>query len=179
MISGNVPQGADLSSSAALEVAVGKLQQLYHLPQDDTELALSGQQAENLSVGCHCSMMEQLSSALGEKDNVLLIDYRSLKTQAVSLPEGIALVIINSNFKRTLIGSEYNAGREQCEAGARYHDLSRIARRFSALDGIIKYDFSSRCWFYRHSELKIVLPAINDLTLSPLFSYVIGYIFIP
>lgn len=140
------PKGADLSSSASLEVALGKLQQLYHLPQDGPELALNGQQAENLSVGCRCDMMDQLISAPGEKNNALLIDCRSLKTQAVTLPEGVAVVIINSNVKRTLVGSEYDAGREPCEAGARYHDLSRITRRFNnALDGISEYDFSSRC----------------------------------
>ena len=121
VISGNVPQGAGLSSSASLEVAVGKaLQQLYQLPLDGSELALNGQQAENQFVGCNCGIMDQLISALGEKDNALLIDCRSLATQAVPLPEGVSVVIINSNFKRTLVGSEYNTRREQCEAGARY-----------------------------------------------------------
>lgn len=121
VISGNVPQGAGLSSSASLEVAVGKaLQQLYQLPLNGTELALNGQQAENDFVGCQCGIMDQLISALGEKDHALLIDCRSLTTTAVPLPAGAAVIIINTNFKRTLVGSEYNTRREQCERGARF-----------------------------------------------------------
>ncbi|MDU2022721.1 MAG: galactokinase, partial [Leclercia adecarboxylata] len=64
--------------------------------------------------------MDQLISALGKKDHALLIDCRSLGTKAVSLPKGAAVIIINSNFKRTLVGSEYNTRREQCETGARF-----------------------------------------------------------
>ncbi len=121
VISGNVPQGAGLSSSAALEVAVGKVfQQLYHLPLDGVQLALNGQEAENQFVGCNCGIMDQLISALGKKDHALLIDCRTLGTKAVPMPQGVSVVIINSNFKRTLVGSEYNTRREQCETGARF-----------------------------------------------------------
>lgn len=121
VISGNVPQGAGLSSSASLEVAVGKVfQQLYHLTLDGTQLALNGQEAENQFVGCNCGIMDQLISALGKKDHALLIDCRSLGSKAVPMPQGVAVVIINSNFKRTLVGSEYNTRREQCETGARF-----------------------------------------------------------
>ncbi len=121
VISGNVPQGAGLSSSAALEVAVGTVfQQLYHLPLDGAQLALIGQEAENQFVGCNCGIMDQLISALGKKDHALLIDCRTLGTKAVPMPQGVSVVIINSNFKRTLVGSEYNTRREQCETGARF-----------------------------------------------------------
>ncbi|EBN3404839.1 galactokinase [Salmonella enterica subsp. enterica serovar Heidelberg] len=120
VISGNVPQGAGLSSSASLEVAVGTVfQQLYHLPLDGAQIALNGQEAENQFVGCNCGIMDQLISALGKKDHALLIDCRTLGAKAVSMPKGVAVVIINSNFKRTLVGSEYNTRREQCETGAR------------------------------------------------------------
>jgi len=121
VISGNVPQGAGLSSSASLEVAVGTVfQKLYHLPLDGTQIALNGQEAENQFVGCNCGIMDQLISALGKQDHALLIDCRSLGSKAVSMPEGVAVIIINSNFKRTLVGSEYNIRREQCETGARF-----------------------------------------------------------
>lgn len=121
VISGNVPQGAGLSSSASLEVAVGTVfQQLYHLALDGAQIALNGQEAENQFVGCNCGIMDQLISALGKKDHALLIDCRSLGTKAVPMPKGVAVVIINSNFKRTLVGSEYNTRREQCETGARF-----------------------------------------------------------
>lgn len=121
VISGNVPQGAGLSSSASLEVAVGTVfQQLYHLALDGAQIALNGQEAENQFVGCNCGIMDQLISALGKKDSALLIDCRSLGTKAVSMPQGVAIVIINSNFKRSLVGSEYNTRRQQCETGARF-----------------------------------------------------------
>ncbi|WP_437608426.1 galactokinase [Erwinia sp. V71] len=127
VISGNVPQGAGLSSSASLEVAVGTVfQQLYQLPLSGAEIALNGQEAENQFVGCNCGIMDQLISALGEKDHAMLLDCRTLGTRAVSMPEEIAVVIINSNFRRTLVGSEYNTRREQCESGARFFGKSSL-----------------------------------------------------
>ncbi|QDY41379.1 galactokinase [Candidatus Pantoea soli] len=121
VISGNVPQGAGLSSSASLEVAVGTVfRQLYQLPLDGAAIAVNGQEAENQFVGCNCGIMDQLISALGQPDHAMLLDCRTLSTRAVSLPQDVAVVIINSNFRRTLVGSEYNTRREQCEAGARF-----------------------------------------------------------
>lgn len=127
VISGNVPQGAGLSSSASLEVAVGKaIQQLYQLPLDGVQLALNGQQAENQFVGCNCGIMDQLISALGKKDHALLIDCRSLETHAVPMPKDMAVMIINSNVKRGLVGSEYNVRREQCEEAAAFFKVAAL-----------------------------------------------------
>ena len=121
VIKGNVPQGAGVSSSASLEVAVGTFfKALYGLSLDGKQIALLSQEAENQFVGCNCGIMDQLISALGEEGHALLIDCRTLDTKPVHLPEGTAVVIINSNFKRTLVGSEYNTRRQQCEAGARF-----------------------------------------------------------
>lgn len=118
-VSGNVPQGAGLSSSAALEVVIGQtFKTLYNLLISQQEIALNGQQAENEFVGCHCGIMDQLISAEGEENHALLIDCRSLETKAVSMPDDMAVVIINSNKKRGLVDSEYNTRREQCEAAA-------------------------------------------------------------
>ncbi|WP_459176182.1 galactokinase [Ewingella americana] len=127
VISGNVPQGAGLSSSASLEVAVGQaLKSLYDLPLDGVALALNGQEAENQFVGCNCGIMDQLISALGKQDHALLIDCRSLETRAVSMPKNAAVVIINSNVKRGLVDSEYNARREQCETAARFFGVKAL-----------------------------------------------------
>lgn len=127
VISGNVPQGAGLSSSASLEVAVGQaLKSLYDLPLDGVALALNGQEAENQFVGCNCGIMDQLISALGKENHSLLIDCRSLETRAVSMPENAAVVIINSNVKRGLVDSEYNARREQCEVAARFFGVKAL-----------------------------------------------------
>ena len=119
-ISGDVPQGAGLSSSASLEVAVAKMfQVLYDLPLDGTQLALIGQEAENQFVGCNCGIMDQLISALGQAQHALLIDCRSLESYPVSIPKDFAVVIINSNIKRGLVDSEYNTRRQQCETAAK------------------------------------------------------------
>ncbi|HGM5493253.1 TPA: galactokinase [Serratia fonticola] len=127
VISGNVPQGAGLSSSASLEVAVGQvLQALYQLPLDGVALALNGQEAENQFVGCNCGIMDQLISALGKQDHALLIDCRSLETRAVPMPADVAVVIINSNVKRGLVDSEYNTRRKQCEAAARFFGVKAL-----------------------------------------------------
>ena len=118
-VSGNVPQGAGLSSSAALEVVIGQtFNALFDLSLTQQEIALIGQQAENQFVGCNCGIMDQLISAEGEAGHALLIDCRSLETKAVSLPAELSVVIINSNKKRGLVGSEYNTRRQQCETAA-------------------------------------------------------------
>ncbi len=126
-VSGNVPQGAGLSSSAALEVVIGQtFKTLYNLEISQAEVALNGQQAENEFVGCNCGIMDQLISAEGKENHALLIDCRSLETQAVSMPEDMAVVIINSNKKRGLVDSEYNTRREQCEEAARIFGVKAL-----------------------------------------------------
>ena len=126
-ISGDIPQGAGLSSSASLEVATGSFfTALYQLPFDATQIALIGQQAENHFVGCNCGIMDQLISARGKAGHALLIDCRSLQTRPVAMPEGIAVVIVNSNVRRGLVGSEYNARRRQCEEAARFFGVKAL-----------------------------------------------------
>lgn len=134
-ISGNVPQGAGLSSSAALEVAIGQtIKTLYQLPISQKEIALNGQKAENQFVGCNCGIMDQLISACGEENHALLIDCRSLETSAVTMPENMVVMIINTNKKRGLVDSEYNTRRQQCEEAA--HILNVTALRDATLDDL-------------------------------------------
>ncbi|AIU67712.1 galactokinase [Vibrio coralliilyticus] len=118
-VSGNVPQGAGLSSSAALEVVIGQtFKVLYNLEMTQAEVALNGQQAENEFVGCNCGIMDQMISAEAMENHAMLLDCRSLETQPVSMPEDVAVMIINSNKQRGLVGSDYNTRREQCETAA-------------------------------------------------------------
>ncbi|MBE1275712.1 galactokinase [Enterovibrio baiacu] len=120
-VTGNVPQGAGLSSSASLEVVIGQtFKILFKLNVTQADIALIGQQAENDFVGCNCGIMDQLISAEGLENHALLIDCRSLDTLPVSMPQDIAVVIINSNKKRGLVDSEYNTRRLQCESAARF-----------------------------------------------------------
>jgi len=146
VISGNVPQGAGLSSSASLEVAVGQaFKALGKLDISQAEIALNGQQAENQFVGCNCGIMDQFISALGQRNHALLIDCRSLQTRAVAMPAGFDVVIINSNVRRGLVDSEYNTRRAQCEAAAAHFgvkalrdlDLPQFEARATELDPVV------------------------------------------
>ncbi|MGI9276067.1 MAG: galactokinase [Endozoicomonas sp.] len=126
-IIGNVPQGAGLSSSACLEVVTGLA--LTHMSGHDVslkDLALIGQEAENKYVGVNCGIMDQMVSACGEKDHAMLLDCRSLETRAAAIPEGAAVVIINSNKKRGLVDSEYNTRRQQCEEVAEHFGVKAL-----------------------------------------------------
>ncbi|WP_330924914.1 galactokinase [Candidatus Sororendozoicomonas aggregata] len=126
-IIGNVPQGAGLSSSACLEVCTGlALSRLAGLNVSLKELALIGQEAENNYVGVNCGIMDQMVSACGEKGHAMLLDCRSLETRSVKIPEGAAIVIINSNKKRGLVDSEYNTRRQQCESVARHFGVKAL-----------------------------------------------------
>ncbi|KFI09201.1 galactokinase [Vibrio coralliilyticus] len=126
-VSGNVPQGAGLSSSAALEVVIGQtFKVLYNLEMTQAEVALNGQQAENEFVGCNCGIMDQMISAEAMENHAMLLDCRSLETQPVSMPEDVAVMIINSNKQRGLVGSEYNTRREQCEIAAQRFSVKAL-----------------------------------------------------
>lgn len=127
VISGNVPLSSGLSSSASLEVAVGKFcQQLGNLPLSHTDIALIGQKAENKFVGANCGNMDQLISALGQADHLLMIDCRSLETQATPVPDNIAVIIVNSHVKHDLVTGEYNTRRQQCEAAAKFFGVKAL-----------------------------------------------------
>ncbi len=121
VISGNVPQGAGLSSSAAYEVAVATLQkELSDLPLDGKQIALLAQRAENEFIGVQCGIMDQFISALGEEDAALLIDCRTLEWKSVPLnlaQHNACIVIVNSGVRRGLVDSEYNKRRAECHEG--------------------------------------------------------------
>lgn len=123
LISGNVPAGAGLSSSASLEVAVVRaLTELSDEAIDPTEAALVGQAAENNFVGCNCGIMDQLISARGQESSALLIDCQDLSTRSVSIPRDWEILIVHSGVKRGLVESEYNQRRTQCETAAAFFD---------------------------------------------------------
>ncbi|MEC8419438.1 MAG: galactokinase [Pseudomonadota bacterium] len=127
LVTGNVPQGAGLSSSASFEIAILKaISALYALPLDGVKAALLGQKAENTFVGCSCGIMDQLISAMGNEGQAMLLDCQSLDIQHSPLPDSHQIVIINSNVKRGLVDSEYNLRREQCEESAAILGVSSL-----------------------------------------------------
>jgi galactokinase len=126
-ITGNVPQGAGLSSSAALEVGIADaFNQLCSLNISKKDIALISQAAENNFVGCACGIMDQLISASGEEGKALGIDCRTLELTDVSIPLGMTILMINSNVKRGLVDSEYNVRRQQCELAAKFFGVSHL-----------------------------------------------------
>ncbi len=118
-IAGDVPQGAGLSSSASLQVAMTlMLNETAQLGLTAVQLAQFSQRAENDFVGCQCGIMDQLASAAGRVGHALLIDCRDLSIEAVQIPSGTEIVIVNSNVRRGLVESEYNTRRQECERAA-------------------------------------------------------------
>jgi galactokinase len=131
---GDVPIGAGLSSSAALELAAARaFSAACSLPWDAREMALLSQKAENAWVGVNCGIMDQMISAAGQAGHALLIDCRSLETRAVPLPPGTAVVVLDTATRRGLVDSAYNERRRMCEAAAAFflvpalRDVSRAA----------------------------------------------------
>jgi galactokinase len=121
LVEGDVPQGAGLSSSASIEVAVGyALLDLAGEKIDLMKLALHCQGAENEFVGARCGIMDQFVSSHGEEGMALLLDCRSLEYKRLALGDGARLVICNTMIRHSIAGGEYNRRREECEAAVRY-----------------------------------------------------------
>lgn len=127
VLAGDVPLGAGLSSSAALEMATARaLAATGKLPWEPAEMAKLGQRAENQWVGVNCGIMDQLISAAGRAGNALLIDCRSLQTEPVPLPRGTSVVVLDTSTRRGLVDSAYNERRRQCEEAARLLDVHAL-----------------------------------------------------
>jgi galactokinase len=125
-IRGEVPIGAGLSSSAALEVATAQALLAgsgYAVPP--VELAKLCQRAENEFVGMRCGIMDQFISCCGQADKALMLDCRSLDYRLLPLPAAVRLVVSNTMIKHELASSEYNARRAECEAGVHHFAQSR------------------------------------------------------
>jgi len=126
LLRGNVPQGAGLSSSASLEVAVCKaFLEAAGKKLDGVVMARLCQRAENEFVGARCGIMDQFISVHGRKDHALRLDCRTLEYQLQPLPADVRLVICNTMVRHTLAAGEYNLRRGECEAAAR-HFAARI-----------------------------------------------------
>lgn len=147
LVLGDVPVGAGLSSSAALEVAAARaFAALGEIPWDPVKMALLAQRAENRWVGVQCGIMDQLISACGREGHALLIDCRSLELTHVPLPDSVRVVILDTGTRRGLADSAYNERRAACEqTAARFgvkalRDLSleEFERRAHELDEITR-----------------------------------------
>jgi galactokinase len=142
---GDVPIGAGLSSSAAVEMATARA----FVSQTDWQpaaMARLGQLAENRWMGVNSGIMDQMISAAGQANHALLIDCRTLETEATPLPAETAVVILDTNTRRGLVDSAYNERRQQCETAAAYFgvsalrdvDLATFQEGSSGLDEIVR-----------------------------------------
>ena len=113
---GDIPAGAGLSSSAAIEVLSGAaLRGLFGFDLDGVALAKLGQRAENDFVGLQCGIMDQFASAMGRRDHAIFLDTATLEYQYAPLKlTGARILIVNSMCKHALAGSAYNDRRAEC-----------------------------------------------------------------
>ena len=132
MVWGDVPIGAGLSSSAAIEVAVGyALLSTSGITVDLTALALTGQRAENEFVGMRCGIMDQFIACHGAAGRALLLDCRSLDWRLVPIDDKARLLICNSMVRHAHAAGEYNDRRRDCETGVAL--LSKVLPGIKAL----------------------------------------------
>ncbi len=143
VVTGDVPLGAGLSSSASIEMATARaFAAVSGLDWKPAPMALLGQKAENKWVGVNCGIMDQLISAAGVEGMALLIDCRSLDCQPVPLPKGTVVVVLDTATRRGLVDSAYNERRSQCEAAAKHFGVKvlrdvtsqQLAARAAELD---------------------------------------------
>ena len=117
VLNGNIPNGSGLSSSASLEVLTGYyLRDLYGFDVTNIDLAKIGQYSENNFNGMNCGIMDQFASAMGKKDHAIFLDTADLFYEYAPLVlDGAKIVVTNSNVKHSLVNSEYNVRRSECE----------------------------------------------------------------
>jgi len=130
---GNIPTGAGLSSSAALESAFGvALNTLNNLNMTQREIAITGQMAEHNTVGVKCGIMDQFASIFGKENQLIRLDCRDLSFELFPFKNtGYNLLLADTQVKHSLASSAYNERREQCEQGV--HTIAQIYPQIKSL----------------------------------------------
>jgi galactokinase len=119
VVASDIPIGAGLSSSAAIELATAKaFETSSDLTLGPTEIAALCQRAENRWVGVASGLMDQLTCARGRRDHAILLDCRSLDVELVPVPHGVSIIVLDTGTRRALQRSGYNDRRRECEAAA-------------------------------------------------------------
>ncbi|HVU54872.1 MAG TPA: galactokinase [Puia sp.] len=170
---GDIPLGAGMSSSAALECATAfSLNELFGLKMDPLTMVKLAQKAENEFVGVQCGIMDQFASMFGRKNHVIRLDCQSLAYEYAPFnTDGIRIVLLDTNVKHSLASSEYNTRRQQCEAGValiRQHHPEVRSLRDATLEMLDKYVAPAddlvyrRCQYVVEENLRL-LAASEDL----------------
>jgi galactokinase len=127
VMTGDVPRGAGLSSSAAVELATARaFAAVSGFAWDAAQMAKISQKAENEWVGVNCGIMDQMASAASKEGYALFLDCRTLEVQHAPLPENISVVILDTSTRRGLVDSAYNERRSQCEEAARWFGVKAL-----------------------------------------------------
>lgn len=172
MIDGNVPIGAGMSSSAAVECATAKaLSEVFALDLSKLDIVKMAQAAEHEFAGVKCGIMDMFASVFGKKGHAIKLDCRSLEYEYVPFAfDDIAIVLFDTGIKHSLASTEYNVRRQQCEAGVamvkEYHPEVNSLRDVTMpmLDAHVKQDniVYNRCSFIV-KEIQRLQDACNDL----------------
>jgi len=121
VVGGNIPLGAGLSSSAALEMStVLALAKIYGIEKDNTTLAKIGQKAEHTFAGCPCGLLDQASSLYGKEGALVKSDFRTCEFENVPMGDSVAFMMVKSNAKHALVDGAYASRRQACEDAAKY-----------------------------------------------------------
>ena len=178
---GDIPLGAGLSSSAAVECAtIFALNTLFDLGLDRKSMVQISQNAENEFVGVQCGIMDQFASMFGKKDQVIQLDCRSLDYKYVPFnTSDISILLFDTGIKHSLASSEYNLRRQECEAG-----VKGIQKKYSGVQSLRDADIEMvneclasgkqtiflRCK-YVVEEIQRLQDACNDLAQNSLVSF--------
>jgi len=136
LYSGDIPNGAGLSSSASIEMVTAyAMNEIFKFGYDRMELVKLSQKAENKFVGVNCGIMDQFASGMGAADHALFLNCDTLDYQRVPLKlDGMKIVIANTNKRRGLADSKYNERRSQCESAVEEIRREKKIRHLSDLD---------------------------------------------
>lgn len=127
VMTGDVPRGAGLSSSAAVELAIARaFCAVSSFEWDAPKMAKISQKAENEWVGVNCGIMDQMASAACHEGHALFLDCRSLEIQHAPLPKSVSIVILDTSTRRGLVDSAYNERRNQCEEAAHWFGVKAL-----------------------------------------------------
>ena len=173
LFSGNVPNGAGLSSSASIEIVTAfAVNDLFNAGLNGVEMAKLGQRAENHFVGVNCGIMDQFASSMGKKDAAIFLNCDTLEYEHVPVKlNNYKLVISNTNKRRGLADSKYNERRSECEKAVEY--LSNVRKinnlgelspdEFQQLMGSIKEENVLKRAKHVVSEIKRTKDAVKEL----------------
>jgi len=136
LYSGDIPNGAGLSSSASIEMVTAfAMNDLFGFGFDRMDLVKLSQRAENQFVGVNCGIMDQFASGMGAEGHALFLNCDTLDYKRVPLRlDGMKIVIANTNKRRGLADSKYNERRAQCEAAVEALRTQENIRHLSDLD---------------------------------------------